>query len=227
MADDFFKQDEVEETQDTPEVFKLGDKEYSQDELQKLVGLGEIAREAETKWNTPINKVFPEYTKATQELKAYRDKEAQAALNPEPVAPVPGQLTAEQRAEAIRQLKELGFASQADIDQRVQAQLAAKELLQDVDSILSENREAGNPSTTASELLTHMQDTGIKNPAKAYKDMFETELDEIKEKKLSTIKGSGMVTTTGSTAGAKTPTNIKVTRDNLAEVVAEALGGAN
>ncbi len=47
MADDKFFNEQTEETQAEPEVFKLGEKEYSQEELQKLVGLGEMAKEAE------------------------------------------------------------------------------------------------------------------------------------------------------------------------------------
>ncbi len=70
-----------------------------------------------------------------------------------------------------------------------------------------------------------MAETGIKNPQKAYKDMFEDELDAIKEKKLAEIKPQGMITTNGSQAGGKQPAPVKITRANLTSLVQQALGG--
>lgn len=222
MADFFEKP--AEETP-AEESFKLGDKEYSQEDLQKLVGLGELAQEAETKWNTPINKVFPEYTKATQKIKEYEAKIKEYEA-PKPVEnPLPNtQLTAEQKDEARRQLAELGFGED-QYRRIVREELAAKDLISNVNSIVTNQSKIGNPATTAEDLLTHMQETGIKDPTKAYKDMFESELDAIKEKKLATIRPQGMVTTEASTAGSKMPSTIKVNRANLAQIVTEALGG--
>ena len=75
MADDFFLEEpKTEEAETEPEKIKLGEKEYTQDELSKLVGLGETANELETKWNTKIDRLYPEYTKATQERKELEDK---------------------------------------------------------------------------------------------------------------------------------------------------------
>ena len=222
MADFFEKP--AEETP-AEESFKLGDKEYSQEDLQKLVGLGEMAREAETKWNTPINKVFPEYTKATQKIKEYEAQIAEYEAKKPEERPLPNaQLTAEQKDEAKRQLAELGFGED-QYRRIVREELAAKDLILNVNSLVEAQTKAGNPATTSQDLLTHMQETGIKDPKKAYKDMFEEELDAIKEKKLATIRPQGMVTTEASTAGSKMPSTIKVNRANIAQIVAEALGG--
>ena len=71
MADDFYKDEEVTEeveNKEEPETIKVGDKEYTQDELQKIVGLGEIGLEAEEKYKTKIDRVWPEYTKGQQRL---------------------------------------------------------------------------------------------------------------------------------------------------------------
>ena len=222
MADFFEKP--AEETP-AEESFKLGDKEYSQEDLQKLVGLGEMAREAETKWNTPINKVFPEYTKATQKIKEYEAQIAEYEAKKPEERPLPNaQLTEEQKDEAKRQLAELGFGED-QYRRIVREELAAKDLILNVNSLVEAQTKAGNPATTSQDLLTHMQETGIKDPKKAYKDMFEEELDAIKEKKLATIRPQGMVTTEASTAGSKMPSTIKVNRANIAQIVAEALGG--
>jgi len=66
------KKDEVEETEEqveeqaeevVEEKITLGENEYSQDELKELVNLGKIGKEAEEKYNTSIDKVWPEYSR--------------------------------------------------------------------------------------------------------------------------------------------------------------------
>lgn len=227
MAQDDFFQEPAEQTEETPaEGIKVGEKEYTQDELQALVGLGEQAREVETKFSTKLDKVFPEYTKASQERAKLRleNDELKAKLNPAPEQTIqPGGLTADQKAEAIRQLKDLGFMPKEEAVQLVRGELQAKELLAEVDSVIGSSKEAGNPATNRDDLLQHMAETGIKSPQKAYKDLFEKELDEIKEKKLSSIKRNGMVTTEESTAGSKNPAPIKVTKSNLVQLINEGL----
>lgn len=222
----FFKEEPVEQIEET---FKLGEKEYSQEELQRLVGLGELATEIETKQNTKLDRVFPEYTKATQKLSEYEKRvqelEAKANQPIQPVQPIQSaELTAEQREIARKQIEDLGFGQNA-FRQIVREELAAKELLGDIDGLLESAQADGKPSTTSQELLQHMAETGIKNPAKAYKDMFEDELDALKEKKLAEIKPQGMVTTNGSQAGSKQPTPVKITKANLQSLVHSALSG--
>lgn len=225
MADKFFEETPTE-TQETPDVFKLGEKEYTQEELSKLVGLGEIARESEEKFKTPIDKVWPSYTKTTQE-NADLKKELEELKNrpSETVSTNLSDLTPQQKEEALKAADALGIGPNS-FRQIVREELAAKDLISDVSSVIVDAKKEGYPETTTEDLLRHMQDTGIKNPAKAYKDLFETELDEIKEKKLATIKPSGMITTQASTAGSKQPEKIAVNKSNLGQIIAEALGGA-
>lgn len=225
---DFFE--ETTEQAEEAQTIKLGDKEYSQDDLSRLVGLGEIAAEAEEKYKTKIDRVWPEYTKATQRESDYKRQieELQAKVNQPTQQPTQAQLTAEQKELARKQLEDLGYG-QEQFRAIVREELQAKELLNSVEGLIDDARENGNPVTTPQELLQHMADTGIKNPAKAYKDMFEDELDAIKEKKLAEIKPSGMVTTNGSQAGGKQPAPAAKpkNRDELARMVAESLGGIN
>lgn len=227
MSDDKFFEENNEEVVET---IKLGDKEYSQEDLSRLVGLGEIAAEAEEKYKTKIDRVWPEYTKATQRESDYKRQieELQAKVNqPTQTQPTNAELTAEQKDLARKQLDELGYG-QDHFRAIVREELAAKELLSDIDDLLDTAKENGQPNATPQELLQHMAETGIKNPAKAYRDMFESELDAIKEKKLAEIKPSGMITTSASQAGAKQPAPAKLprNRDELAKQVLESLGGS-
>ncbi len=222
---DFFEENAQEDPVENSETFKLGDKEYSQEDLSRLVGLGEIAVELESKWDTKIDRIMPKFTKTTQEL-----AEAQRKLQEVENRPVQTQtqveLTAEQKDLARKQLADLGFG-QDQFRNIVREELAAKELLNDVSGILDDAKENGQPVATPQELLQHMSETGIKNPVKAYKDMFESELDALKEKKLAEIKPAGMITTNGSQAGSKQPAPaIKPkTREELTKAVQEMLAG--
>lgn len=226
MADDtFFNEENKEAPAEETQTFKLGDKEYTQEEIQSLVGLGELAKEAETKYNTKIDKVFPAFTRATQE----RNEALEKLKSYENPAPQPIQsntnfsLSEEQRTQAIQQLKDLGFVSKEDAQKQAYEVLQGQKLIENIDSLITDAQTQGNPLTTREDLLGHMGYTGIKDPRKAYKDLFETELDQIKEKKLASIKPGGMVTTEASTAGSKNPVTVKATRANLAQLIAEAL----
>lgn len=202
MTEDFFDENASQEDAQ-PETFKLGEKEYTQDDLTRLVGLGEIADELENKWDTKIDRIMPKYTKTTQELAELRKQMAEKPA--EPAKPQDyATLTPEQKDAARKQLADLGYGED-QFRNIVREELAAKELLSNIDVILDDAKENGQPVTSSRDLLQHMADTGIKNPIKAYKDMFESELDAIKEKKLSELKPAGMVTTSTSTAGSKQP----------------------
>jgi len=74
--DDFFE--DKNKTDETPKV-KVGDKEYTQEELSGLVGLGETAKEYETKWNRKISEFYPDYTQKSQRLSELEKKDAERA----------------------------------------------------------------------------------------------------------------------------------------------------
>src|SRR3990167_524962 len=225
MADDnFFKPEENAEVATEIEKVKVGEKEYSQDELSKLVGLGEKWTETETKFNTKMDRVVPEYTKATQKIKEYEAELAELKKPRE--EPKTGDLTPEQKDEARKQIFELigdKPMTQKEFDTLYMQRRSAERLLEDTESVVTEAKEAGNPQTDVESLLRHMEETGIKNPKKAYKDMFEPELDKIKEQKLRSIKPHGLQTMQTSTAGSKQPEKVKVTRDNISDLLRSTL----
>ena len=225
----FFEEEETtEETVEEAQTFKLGDKEYNQDELSELVGLGNIAKELETKWNTKIDRVYPDYTKATQALSDERRKreEAEEKLTQfnQSSQTSTGELTAEQKAEARRQLENLGYG-ETQFRNIVREEMEANRLLTDVQLIVDNAKENDNIATTPEQLLKFMADEGVKNPSKAYKLMYEEELDKVREQKLANLKPQGMFTTTSSQAGAKSPRPVQITKSNLNSLVQQALGG--
>ena len=98
--------------------------------------------------------------------------------------------------------------------------MQGQQLLGDINNTLDMASEEGLPQATVEDIIKHMQETGIKSPQKAYKDLFETEWLEHQSKKLAEIKRpKGISTITESTAGGKYPIPAKVTKDNLEQVV--------
>lgn len=229
--DDFFKdkKDMTDQSVNQQEVdkIKLGDTEYSQDELDKLVGLGKSAQEFQDKWNTPLDGLYKGYTKTTQELselknelQQLRDEKEQEKRN----VPTGQELSFEdQRKEAIRQAEDLGLLHKGNVRDEVLRVLQARDLNNEVDRTVEDMSEKGLPKITGDELLDHMDKTGIKNPQKAYKDMFETQYDEWKEKQLTSVKKDGLITDTTAVAGGKEPEPVKITKDNLSELLAARL----
>jgi len=245
MADkDFFKKDSEEEKvqeeegsaqeetkeeeKETPEAIKVGDNEYSPDELSSLVELGKIGKEAEEKYNTKIDKVWPEFTKASQELKDFRSKAeaADKAKVDEKVSAGQELSEDEQKAQALDQGEKLGLVTNRTLRKEVLQVLEARDLLSDCRGFEKDmDGKDGRPAFKTQDVLAHMEETGIKNPEKAYKDKFESQLDTWKETQLSKAKPRGVVSETTSSAGGKEPSEVKATHQNLDSLIRESLYG--
>lgn len=238
MADNFFEdpnaQIEQPEVSVEPEKIKLGEKEYTQDELQRLVGLGEIGVEAEKQYKTSIKSVWPKYQQVINEKreleqrfnqteeqrKAYEEqvRKFEAESTPkQSVTPAQPQFTPEQiREAALKQAEELGIGPQA-IRKTVMEVIQGQTLINDISASIDEGTEEGwikdTDKATVENVLAHMQQEGIRNPMKALRDMFEDDYVQAQAEKLSKLREGreGLPTIQSSTAGAKqpTPTNFK------------------
>jgi len=227
---DFYKQEPTTGVEpEAPEKIKLGEKEYSQDELQKLVGLGEIGAELESKWKTPISEVYKGFTQKSQKLAEIEPEWQQLKRAKEEAerTPQPGAPTQEEKEMARKALVELlggEVVRKDEFDQIYSQRRSAEKLLEDVNLVVSDAKEVGKPETTTEALLQHMQETGIRNPQKAYKDMFEEQLDQWKTEQLNKVKPAGLYTQSASSAGSKQPQTVRITKDNLANMLSEAIG---
>jgi len=228
---DFFD-DKTPEPTEAPvvEKIKLGEEEFDPSELQEIVNKGKWAREVEEKQNTKLDKLMPEYTKATQRLKEYEEKEKtwQAAEDKKLSETPQEQLSEEDVArQAKMQAKKLGLVTVDDIDsyveKKINATQQANELLDDCRKQEKElDGSDGRPKFDIEEVLKHMQETGIKDPYKAYKDKYEDQIDKWKEDQLGKAKRKGIYSETGS-GGNHEPTPVKLTKDNLQDALTEAL----
>lgn len=217
----------------TETKIKVGEKEYTQEELASLVSLGEMGREVETKYNTKLDRVYPEFTKKSQAL-AEAEKQLNEFKNNQPKINVP-----ENEDQAIREAKEaakrLGIVTVEEFEdllgrsyKKFYEQERAAEKLLDTASTLEKEIDGadGRPKFDKLQILEFMRDNGVQDMMTAYKIINESKLDAWKESQLNKVRKPGATTSTVSTAGAsKQPEQVRVTRDNFDQLLAEALEG--
>jgi hypothetical protein len=113
------------------------------------------------------------------------------------------------------------------LDEWYSQRRSGERLLEECDDLGSEiDGKDGRPKFDTEVILQHMSETGIKSPMKAYKDKYENELDKWRESELLRAKPNGMVTQEGGGFQSKQPSPVKITKDNLSQLMSEALYGA-
>lgn len=238
----FFEKDNEQEGEEQEELemekVKIGDEEYTQDELANLVGLGKIAKEAEEKFSTKIDKVYPEFTKKSQLVKDYeakiKDLETQASQAQQKVRLDPtDEVAVKEAKEAARNLgillkddlAEMGIVTKSDFRNYYNEVREAEKLLDNMRTLETKyDGKDGRPRFDTESLLEYMTETGIQNPEVAYKIKHEEDLSTWKEQQIAKARKPGY-DTIESGSGAKQPGTVKVTRDNIDKLVGEALEG--
>lgn len=220
-AEDAEQAEEVAE-EPTAETIKVGDKEYTQEELNRLVSLGEIGREAEEKYNTKIDSVWPEFSKSRNEVKELRDQlEQYKQGNTQPLM----EGDDAQVREALEAAKRLGIMTRDEFDQAYAERRESERLLERTESLESTyNGADGRPKFDKLEILEYMQQTGVRDPEIAYKTKYEKQLDEWKEKKLSGAKKENITTTQTGGGSNKRPEEVRPTTQNIGDLIRESLG---
>lgn len=232
-----FEEEEEEEEVQQPEKIKLGDVEYTSEELQGLIDDGKFKRDVEEKQNTKLDKVFSEYTKLTQASQKWQEERddyirLKAEHDAKQQQPQQQEFTPEQIAEARKQAKGIGLLTEDVLDEYFTKkfptfyvqQRTADKTLEKMEGLAKEiDGSDGRPKFDIDEMLDYRQRTGIADPLSAYKLKYENELDKWKEAKLTGTRREGLQTETQSTAGAKQPQDVKVTRENLGKLLTEEL----
>lgn len=234
---DFFKK-ELEESLDEgteeeqEDRIEVGENSYTQEELSKLVEKAGMVDEVESKYNTKIDRVYPEFTKKSQRVKELEGQleEMQSQIASSQSTVDAGQpLTPEQVNEAQAAARKLGLLTQTDVNDLFKTYYRKEK---QADEILSEGRQLekeingddGRPRFVLENVLQHAQDTGIKQLERAYKDMHEREIDKWKVEQFSNERKAGIMTTSGSGASGKQPDPVTITSENLDAMIRESLG---
>ena len=226
--DDFFKAEEKVETPQPPaeeEKVKVGEAEYTQDELNVLVEKGKFAQEIEQKQNIKLDRVWPGHQELSNKVRDY-EKQIEDLKQTKTAAKISegAELTPEETKEQVRkELKQYGAVLEDDVNELFDRRMEAREIRQDTQSVVETFDEKYGIKTDEQTILNHMIETGIRNPEKAAKDLYEDKVDAYKEKQLDSLKRGGMVTDTTSMAGAKRPQTEPVTRENIFAKIDEVL----
>jgi hypothetical protein len=218
-----------EATQTELEKIKLGDKEFTQDELLQKVGLADKVSELESKYNTKLDSVWPEYGRSQNKVRELEGKIAQMQTQKAETGEV-DPTTAKQAVEAAKKLgiltRDDGVVTRDQFRDMYTQERETEKLLTSLSNYEKDiTGDDGRPKFDKIKVLEYMRDTNIKDPMIAYKVMHESQLDQWKMSEVGRVKMRGMYTTRGSNLGNKQPADVKPTKDNLNDLVAQALEG--
>ena len=177
-----------------PSKIKLEDSEYTVDELKEFVKYGKLGKEVETKHNTKLDRLMPEYTKSTQRVKELEEALTKAQQEAEGLkaskAPESDELTPEQKTAAIRQLKDLGIVTKEDADfmkevvqKEIQNTLAVRDLKSQIEKSIKQYKDEYGIEATVEDVANYMADSGTRSPDDALYLHFREQIEKSKQKK--------------------------------------------
>lgn len=216
---------EVPETEEqAPVKIKIGDDEFDPDEAKRLIDLGKIGREAEEKYNTKIDKIWPDYSKTKNDFKELQESRQTAQIETK-VENGEDLSEEEQMLQAQKYLKDkLGVVTKDDFEDLYQQRRSAERV---IDQGLQMEKEIdgsdGRPAFKLEAVLEHAKIFPSSDLMKVYKDLNEEALDVWKESQLGKLKKPAVPASPTASVGAKQPSPVSITKDNLAASLLEEL----
>jgi len=220
--------------------------EYSPEDAQQFIELGKKTREYEQKWNTSLDKVWPEYGRLTQErtqwqtekqkyeqqLSDFQAKQRQGVETPSDV------VQAREAAKKLgivldEDLKSGNYVRRDDLDKwyeerrtkEQEQERAVKVILEQADQLSKEiDGSDGRPKFNKKSVLAYASQYGISDLKQAYEDMFSDEVKAWKDAQVAANQKPGLKTLK-QTSGKKEPEHVKVDNDNVNELLKETLWG--
>lgn len=215
--------------------------EYTPDEAQELIDTGRKTRDYESKYNTKLDTVWPDYTRLSQEKSAWSTEKQELQKEIE-------EFKAKQQAQVetptdVRAAREAakklgivldedakGFMTEEKMDtwytarrEKERAEEAGvKSVLAEADKIAEEVKESGSPIPfNKKAVLAYAGAYGMTDLRQAYEDMNSDQLAPWKEAQIASKKSSSLKTLSGG--GKKSPEDVKVNNDNVKDLLHEAL----
>jgi len=234
-------QTQGEGVQEVLNTVTINGQEYDSADAEALIGLGSKTREYEQKWNTSLDKVWPEYGKSQTTLKQLQTenetyKKQLADFQAKQSVGTETNLDVQRAREAAKQL---GLVFQEDISknyitreqaleiarQERESERAVENVLNTAEKLEKEiTGEDGRPKFNKKHVLAYANTYGFTDVQAAYEDMYSDALKGWKETQLQANKSPGLKTI--QTGGAsKQPKDVKITDDNVRDALREALGG--
>ena len=220
------------------------EEELAPEEAAELIQAGRQTREYETKYNTKLDKVWPEYGRTTQALKTTQE-EKDAALQElqeykekvEKSTQTPADTKAAKDAAkdlgmTLQDLEKEGFIKKTDLEsylekrdqERETQKRAVDQVLATADQLSKEiDGTDGRPAFHKKAVLAYASTYGFKDLTEAYEDMHKDKIDAWKEEKINAEKARSLNTL--KPGGKKEPVTPRVTDGNFKVVLKEALKG--
>lgn len=227
--------------QDAPSKIIINGEEFDATEASELIGVGRQTRELETKYNTKLDRVWPEYGRVTTENKTLANErdEARASIAEYEAKLKAGNATPQDRAEATAaaQTLDLNPATiakaggvttdqlEAILTEREEKSNAVKQILDEADSLEKElDGSDGRAKFNKRAVMAYASTYGM-SLKDAYEDMHADSLKAWKDAQIASEKKKGLKTL--QPGGEKQPTNPTVTNDNFRTALREALQGGS
>jgi len=228
---------------EVPSTVSINGVDYDPTEVQSLIDLGTKTRDLEKQWDTPIDKVWPAYGETTtklkqteserdaarQEIADFKAKQATGIETPQDV---------NEAKEAARKLgitlnediAKQGYIKKDDLPQLFQTfaqeQEAVKQVIDTANGLEKEiDGTDGRPAFNKKIVLAYASAYNISDLKEAYEDMNKPQLDAWKQAKVDAEKKGGLKTL--GAGGIKSPREIKVTDDNVNDLMREKLYGSS
>jgi hypothetical protein len=210
-----------------PTKVKIGEDEFTQGELDELVGAGRKLKQIEKEQGQPVDEILTSWGRRGNEIGDYKKKldEYETKIKNLENPPTKEEVNAEKtKEEILAGAKALGLTTLEEVKSLVneiyQTNRAGERIYSQVNRVLKEAKKDGKPVTSPEKLLEYMADPiNPKDPERAYKLMFEKELEEWKEKRINSLKKPSMIVESKSTAGSKEFNPPKITRANISSVL--------
>lgn len=230
-------------TPEIPSTVSINGVDYSPEDAQSLIELGTKTRDLEKQWDTPVDKVWPEYGKTRESLRAVESERdaARKELEDFRTKQNAGVETSTDIKEAQDAARKLGLSLNEDIEKQgyvkkedlykefqtySQQQAAVNDILTKADNLEKEiDGTDGRPAFNKKVVLAYANAYNIPDLQAAYEDMNKPQLDAWKTKQVTDKRNPGLKTL--DAGGQKDVKKVEINKDNLSEHMKEALWGGN
>lgn len=221
-----------------PEQITINGQAYSPEDATQLIELGNKYKKMESDLNTSLDKVYPEYTRTSQELKekerllAERDAELARYKQQEQKVETPDNIA--QARKAAREigladedfLKEKGYMTRDEAEQfwsdKQKQQEEVKTVLNTASALEKEiDGSDGRVPFNQKAVLAYAASYGIEDLRSAYDEMNEKANARWKEEQIAKEQRPGL--TTLNAGGKKEPQRPKIDNSNLGAAIGEWL----
>lgn len=220
---------------EAPAMLEIGGEKYSPDDVQKYITRAREIENLEKQWNTPIDRVMPAFTRATQERNQLQSQleEAQRQLSQRQSQGIDQSADYEKVREAAKKagiltsddVKQAGYLTRDEVLQLMQEQREQerfeRQVNKDLDALMKDIEGNGKPWIPREAILSSMATYNIEDPKQAYERLMGDKLKEWQTAQVEANKKRGFQTL--KSGGQKNPPEVKPTLKNMSQLMEDYL----